>query len=290
MSLAQDKFATKSFDNIPYFNGKLDIDEDIPLFSKDDYYFKSPRFNSVMEEEQVLIDEPPEPVVLNDTPMILTVGPRLTMLCTSVISLINYTTSYLEGTATKSSFITSVITISVMIVGALVWPALTSIFNKRSVKKKEKKRQEKYKQYLDKKRHEIELIKNKQRQIIMENATSLENCKLIIDTKPRTLWQRNIENSDFLLIRLGIGNVKTKIKIAIPQEEFSMEEEDNLFSELKNVVSDSLLIKGAPLTVNLVENNITGIVGNPTLVKQFIDGVFLQIMAFHAYTDLKIIE
>ena len=78
-------------------------------------------------------------------------------------------TSYLEGTATKSSFITSVITISVMIVGALVWPALTSIFNKRSVKKKEKKRQEKYKQYLDKKRHEIELIKNKQRQIIMEN-------------------------------------------------------------------------------------------------------------------------
>ena len=134
LSLAQDKFATKSFDNIPYFNGKLDIDEDIPLFSKDDYYFKSPRFNSVMEEEQVLIDEPPEPVVLNDTPMILTVGPRLTMLCTSVISLINYTTSYLEGTATKSSFITSVITISVMIVGALVWPALTSVFNKKSRK------------------------------------------------------------------------------------------------------------------------------------------------------------
>ena len=289
LTMAQDKFIVKIFDCLPYFNGKLSVDDDIPLFSKDDYYFKSPRFNSIMEEEQVNIEEPPDPIVPNDTPMILTVGPRLTMLCTSVISLINYIMDYLEGTATKSRFITSVITISVMIIGALFWPAMTSLFNKKSIKKKEKKRQEKYKEYLDKKRHEIELIKNKQRQVIMENATSLENCKLIIDTKPRTLWQRNIENNDFLLIRLGIGNVKTKIKIAIPREEFSMEEEDNLFNELKNVVSDSLMIKGAPLTVNLVENNITGIVGNPALVKQFIDGVFLQIMTFHAYTDLKII-
>lgn len=289
LSLMQDKFVVITFDVRPYFNGKLDIDEDIPLFSKDDYYFKSPRFNSIMEEEQVYIDEPPAPIVPNDMPVILTVGPRLTMLCTSIISLVSYITAYLEGTATKSRFIMSILTISVMIVGTLFWPAMTSLFNKKSMKKKEKKRQEKYKEYLNKKRHEIELIKNKQRQVLMENATSLENCKLIIDTKPRTLWQRNIENSDFLMIRLGIGNVKTKIKIDIPREQFSMEDEDNLFSELKNVVSDSLMIKGAPLTVSLVENNITGIVGNPAYVKQFIDGVFLQIMAFHAYTDLKII-
>lgn len=289
VTLSPNVFVSTQLSNTCPVNSRTNIDDDIPLFSKDDYYFKSPRFNSTMEDEKVFIDEPPDPITPSETPVILTLGPRLTMLCTSVISLVSYINSYLEGTATKSRFIMSLATILVMIVGTLVWPSITRIYNDRMAKKKEKKRQEKYKEYLLRKRHEIELIKTKQRQIIMEDAPSLENCKLIIETKPRTLWQRNIENDDFLLVRLGIGNVNSKIKIDMPREQFSLADEDNLFSELQNVISDSRLVKGAPLTVNLVESNITAIVGNPMLVKQFIDGVFLQIMTFHAYTDLKII-
>lgn len=265
------------------------VDEDIPLFDKDDYYFKSPRFNSVLEEEIVKIDEPPEPVAENDMPMILTLGPRLTMLCTSVVSLINYITAYLNGTATKSRFIMSCVTISVMIIGALLWPTATRLYNKRRTRKKEEKRKARYKEYLEKKKHEIILIKNRQRQILMETATSLENCKIIIDTKPRTLWERNIENPDFLQIRLGIGEVDTKIKIHIPEEKFNVEGEDTLYSDLRNVVDESLTIKGVPLTFNLVERNITGIVGKADMTKDFLDGLFLQIMTFHAYTELKII-
>ena len=289
VTLSSNVFVSTQLSNTCPVNSRTNIDDDIPLFSKDDYYFKSPRFNSTMEDEKVFIDEPPDPITPSETPVILTLGPRLTMLCTSVISLVSYINSYLEGTATKSRFIMSLATILVMIVGTLVWPSITRIYNDRMAKKKEKKRQEKYKEYLLRKRHEIELIKTKQRQIIMEDAPSLENCKLIIETKPRTLWQRNIENDDFLLVRLGIGNVNSKIKIDMPREQFSLADEDNLFSELQNVISDSRLVKGAPLTVNLIESNITAIVGNPMLVKQFIDGVFLQIMTFHAYTDLKII-
>ena len=289
VTLSPNVFVSTQLSNTCPVNSRTNIDDDIPLFSKDDYYFKSPRFNSTMEDEKVFIDEPPDPITPSETPVILTLGPRLTMLCTSVISLVSYINSYLEGTATKSRFIMSLATILVMIVGTLVWPSITRIYNDRMAKKKEKKRQEKYKEYLLRKRHEIELIKTKQRQIIMEDAPSLENCKLIIETKPRTLWQRNIENDDFLLVRLGIGNVNSKIKIDMPREQFSLADEDNLFSELQNVISDSRLVKGAPLTVNLIESNITAIVGNPMLVKQFIDGVFLQIMTFHAYTDLKII-
>ncbi len=289
VSLSSSIFVLTPLSNNSPVVGRANVEDDIPLFSKDDYYFKSPRFNSVIEEESVVIDTPPDPITPNDTPVILSLGPRLTMLCTSIISLISYINSYLDGTATKSRFIMSLATVLVMITGTLVWPSVTRVYNKHVAKKKEKKRQEKYRAYLAKKRHEIELIKTKQRQIIMEDAPSLENCKLIIDTKPRTLWQRNIENNDFLLIRLGIGNVNSNIKIDKPREQFSMEDEDNLFGELQNVISDSKLVKGAPLTVNLIESNITGIVGNPLLVKQFIDGIFLQIMTFHAYTDLKII-
>lgn len=264
-------------------------DEDIPLFDKDDYYFKSPRFNSVLELEEVVIDEPPMREPENDTPLIITMGPRLTMLCTSIISLVNYINSYINGTATKERLIFAIATISITITGALLWPTVTKLFAKRKRRKKEEKRQKKYKEYLEKKRHEIQLIKNRQRQVLTESATSLENCKIIIDTKPRTLWERNIENSDFLQVRLGIGETKTRLKISAPIEKFSVEDEDNLFEELQSVVNESLTIKGVPLTLNLVDKNITGIVGNPMLTHKFIDGLFLQIMTFHAYTDLKII-
>ena len=265
------------------------VDEDIPLFDKDDYYFKSPRFNSVLEEEVVVIDEPPGPMPENDMPLLLTLGPRLTMLCTAIVSLINYVNSYIDGTATKSRFIMSMVTVSVTIIGALLWPTATKLYHKNRRKKKELQRQARYKEYLEKKKHEIVLIKNRQRQIIMESATSLENCKIIIDTKPRTLWERNIENADFLQIRLGIGEVDTKLKITAPQEKFNVEGEDNLFTDLKEVVNESLTIKGVPLTFSLVDRNLTGIVGDKELTKQFLDGLFLQIMTFHAYTELKIL-
>ncbi len=265
------------------------IAEDTPLFSKDDYFFKSPRFNSILEEVTVKIDEPPAPLEDNDLPAILTVGPQLTMLSTSIVSLVSYISTYMKGQGTKSSLIFSMTTMVITIVGAILWPNLTRYFNKKRLKKREQKRQTKYKDYLDKKQHEISLIKTKQRQIIMQNTTSLENCKIIIDTKPRNLWERNIEHEDFLQVRLGIGNVDTKIVVDIPEEKFSLSDEDNLFEYLKNVVKDSLTIKGAPLSLSLVKNNITAIVGDEKLAKDFVDGLFLQIMTFHAYTELKII-
>lgn len=265
------------------------VPDDTPLYSKDDYYFKSPRFNSVIEEENVIIDEPPEPIQENDMPAILTIGPQLTMVSTSVLSLVTYIHSYLEGQATKTRFIISICTISITIIGALLWPTLTRILNNRRLKKKEQKRQEKYGKYLEKKRHEIALLKNKQRQIIMENVASLENCKIVIDAKSRTLWERNIDHEDFLQVRLGIGTVSTKIKIDVPQEKFTLNDEDVLYTTLQEIVDDSLNIKGVPLSLNLVKNNITALVGRDDLTKQFLDGIFLQIMTFHAYTELKII-
>ena len=265
------------------------IPEDTPLYSKDDYYFKSPRFNSVVEEESVTIDEPPTPPEENDTPVLLTIGPQLTMVSTSVLSLITYITAYLNGQATKTRFIVSLCTIGITITGAILWPSLTRLFNKKRIKKLEKKRQEKYKKYLEKKKHEIELIKNRQRQILMENTASIENCKIIIDTKPRTLWERNIDHTDFLQVRLGIGNVSTKLKINMPTEKFSLQDDDDLFVSLQQTVKDSLVIRGVPLSLNLADDFITGLVGEDTKVKAFIDGLFLQIMTFHAYTELKIV-
>ncbi len=289
LRINQQNLVLSMLPNNPVNIYNANIDDNIPLFDKNDYYFKSPRFYSKIQEETVKIDEPPKAEKVPDTPFILSIGPQLTMLCTAAISIVNAVDTYLSGSTTEKRFIMSLITAGVTMMSALLWPTLTKIFAKRSAKRKEKLRQKKYSEYLEKKKQEILLIKNRQKQVLIEQRPTLENCKIIIETRPRTLWSKNIEHDDFLEVRLGIGEVDTKINIDLPQESFSLEEEDNLFASLKEITKDSLTIKDIPLSLNMVTNNKIGVIGNAKLSKNFIDNLFLQIMTFHSYTELKII-
>ncbi len=262
---------------------------DVPLFSKEDYFYKAPRFNFIIEEQEVDIDEPPAPIQENDMPIILTVGPQLTMVSTSVLSMISFLGSYMTGSSTPFRFFISMGTMAITITGALLWPAITRRINKKRLKAQEKKRQEKYKLYLKQKARQIELIKSNQKDTIINNHPSAERCVKIIENKSKELWQRSINHEDFLSIRLGIGNVPTKLKIDVPKEEFSIEDEDSLFVEMKKVIDDSLYISNVPISYTFTKQSINAIVGTPELIKKFMDCVFLQMLTFHSYTDLKIV-
>ncbi len=264
-------------------------DEDVPLFNKQDYYFKAPRFYNKVGEFEVKVNEPPLPEGKDDMPLALVMGPQLTMLCTSGLSMVSVIDSYASGSTSGKRFVISIATTLITMISALLWPIVTNWYNKKRLQRREKKRQKKYSEYLEKKKQEIEIVKGRQKQALIEAAPSLDDCRIVIETKPRTLWQKNIEDDDFLDVRLGIGNVNSNIKINYPEETFSIDEEDNLLTKLKEVVNESFVINDVPLSINLVNNNKLGVIGNPTLSKQFIDNLFLQIMAFHSYTELKII-
>ncbi len=279
--------AQNSVEIVNEFDAKAD--EDVPLFNKQDYYFKAPRFYSKAETETVIINEPPAEEKLDDMPFVLVVGPQLTMLCTSGLSLVNVIDSYASGVADGKRFAISLAMTLITMTSALLWPTLTRRFNKKRLLKREEKRQKKYSDYLEKKKQEIALVKNRQKQALIDASPSLDNCKLIIETRPRTLWQKNVEHDDFLDVRLGIGNVYSKIRINYPEETFTLDEEDNLRTKLREIVNESLIINDVPLALNLVQNNKLGIIGDIKLSKQFVDNLFLQIMTFHAYTELKII-
>ena len=272
-------------------NNSILFSKDLPLYTKDDYFFKSPRFEQVIEEEEIKIDEPPEPLNPDNTPLILTIGPQLTMICTSGISIASTINMYSQGTLmnNQARMYFTIATIAVTMVGAFMWPNLIRKYNNKLIKQKEAKRQKKYRTYLDKKRQEIEYIKLKQKQILIDNATTFDRCKQAIEQKNRILWQRNIEHDDFLQVRLGTGRAETKIKITIPEEKFSMEETDHLYKLMETTICQSLTIENIPQNLNLTDEYITGVVGPDELAKPFIDGLFLQIMALHAYTELKII-
>lgn len=267
------------------------IPEDTPLYTKDDYFFKSPRFDSIVEEETVKIDEPPSPIQEENTPLITTIGPQLTMVCTSGISIAATISSFSQsGSGTNPSrMILSIATMVVTMTGAFLWPSLARKINKKRTAKKELKRIEQYNKYLQKKELEINNIKQNQMQSMIENTPSKEKLLQAIEQRNRILWEKNIDHDDFLQLKLGIGTVDAKIDVNIPEDKFSIEDVDTLYTNLKNMINKSLKIENAPQTVSLTEEYITAIIGNENLQKQFIDNLFLQIMTLQSYVELKII-
>lgn len=265
------------------------IKEDLPLYTEADYFYKSPRFNYKIETATVGVDEPPAPEKGDGVPAFFTIGPQVTMAGVSVVSMVGLVMSLSSGESDGWMIGLSIGTMALSLVGTIMWPILIEKYNKHRLKKREKKRQKKYAKYLDYKRRLLEFIKANQKQTLLENHPTPHRCTRIIETKSKELWQRDTGHSDFLTVRLGAGEVETKLNVNLPMERFSLEDDDNLFLEMKKVVEDSLTIKDAPVTYDFTKHNIDAIVSDDDSVKKFMDDLFLQILTFHAYTELKIV-
>ena len=124
---------------------------------------------------------------------------------------------------------------------------------------------------------------------MFENYVSPEECaKIILDRGPR-LWERKIEDYDFLNIRFGIGDVPLEIDIQYPEEKFEMED-DNLVEVLNEIACDSKTLKSAPIVTSLTEKNVSAIIANEgTNIGRFMQSLIIQLITFHSYEDLKLV-
>ena len=274
---------------IPQQNENSNFDYDTPLYGENDYYYKSPRFNYTIEEVEMVIDEPPAAEQPNNLPLIVTIGPQITMAIASALSILSMTMIVSSGANDDARMAISITTMVITMVGALTWPTVSRTINNKRIKKREEKRQTKYHAYLERKKKQIEAIKQEQKKILSTNNPTIKQCEQIIDTQNERLWQRNIDHGDFLSIRLGTGNVNTRLILSEPKEKFSVEDDDNLNLELKQVIKESRLIPDAPITYNFTNHVIDAVIGENDSMKSFMDCVFLQMLSFHSYADLKIV-
>ena len=277
----------KSKLEIPVF--KKEEDQNVEIYSEDDYFFRVPRITNIIEKETVKIDSPPQIQDKEEMPMILTIGSSLSMGVIMMVSIITAIDGRMSGTASTKQTIFSVITALVMLISMILFPILSVRYNRKRKKKYEEKRQKRYKEYLNAKSETINKIMNKQKSILYKNYVSPEECaEIILDKSPR-LWERKIEDYDFLSVRLGIGDVPLKIDIQYPEEKFTMED-DNLIEILNDIVKNSKNIKSAPIVISLAENNISAlIIQKNEKIERFIQSLIIQLIAFQSYEDLKLV-
>ena len=287
------KYVTNLFTK--HQNEKLDYsvistinDINVDLYEDKDYFIRPPRFNQIIETKDINIDPPPGKQESENVPLILTIGPMLVMGMSSSVSGIIALTNVLSGKSTLGENIASILTAFCMLVAMIIFPTVSKQYQKGREKKKEKLRQQKYREYLQTIDKKIKDECVRQKRILIENNVSLKDVGDIILYKKRNLWERKVSHEDFLDLRLGLGNVNPKIKLNYSQEHFSLTE-DNLRSELTKIVEQNKTIEDVPVTHNFKEKFISALIGKYNILRRFTDGLLLQMMAYHSYDDLKIV-
>lgn len=263
-------------------------EEGIEFYKEDDYFYRAPRFKTGIEETVIAIDPPPGKEEEDKTPVLFTIGPMLTMAMMSMTMGYNSLMGVIEGTTDLNTALPSLLMSGAMLATMLLWPNLQRAYQKKQRKKRETERQTKYMQYLESKKEKIQTEMKIQRQILIDNYLPLTETKEIVYQKKRNLWERELEQEDFLDLRLGVGSTELRGKISIPEEHFSLKD-DNLLTEVYKVGAESRTLEGVPVSLNFIQKNITAIIGTGASKKQFIEGLVLQMLTYHSYEDLKIV-
>ena len=103
------------------------------------------------------------------------------------------------------------------------------------------------------------------------------------------MWNRNYTHDDFLAHRLGIGEKPFQYEIDIPKKRFTLYE-DELAEKPQYIKDNYRTLIDVPITVDLLEKRLVGIVGGETK-NGAVDVAKLlvaQIAANNCYIDVKL--
>lgn len=105
------------------------IDRD--LYEKKDYFSKSPRIRRIIETKEINLSPPPQKQSDMGMPLILTIGPILTMGVMSMATVIQLSTRLASGEANIKDSWPQMVTAGAMLISMILWPIITNRYNKK---------------------------------------------------------------------------------------------------------------------------------------------------------------
>lgn len=260
----------------------------LELYSKNSYFSKPPRLRRMIHTKEIKLSAPPRDDSKDEMPIALVVGPMLTMGVMSGTMLLNTLMRISSHEATWASSWPQLVTSGAMLISMIVWPLVTQAYNRRMKKKRRLETIDKYTKYLNEKREELTLEAKLQKEILFENLLTVDECLNIIQHQGINFWDKRIDQSDFLVTRLGIGNEKLDVKIEYPDEGFTVDEDD-LRKQADQLVEDFKYLPRVPIGYSFYQNKTTAVMGSDYKVTHFMHNILLQLMTFYSYEDVKIV-
>lgn len=251
-----------------------------------EYFYPTPRFKKELEKAQINIDAPPQSPIGEEMPLILVLGPAVTMAMMAV-TMGGFMVLNAVATGNMLMAIPAVVMSSSMLLGAVLWPTLSRRHQKKKGLKEEGIRQEKYREYLRKMDELIQGECIKQEAILRDGSVSVAECIKRVEDRSIQLWERSAEQKDFLHLRVGVGDEVLYADINVPKETFSLKE-DNLLKEVIALGNKPKKLKNVPISISLLDNYFTSVIGDRKRCIQFANGLIIQLTAHYGYDDVKL--
>jgi len=297
-------FVNNPFDRLHYANHAFTLIEneenfldltpesDIDLENEDeeDYFSRAPRLTNQVEHVQVKVDGPPQKQNAEQMPLIIMMLPMLAMGTMSMFMLFTSISGLISGTAAVGQVLPQMIMGIGMLFGMLMMPIFNRSYQNKKKRRYEAKRQQKYSEYIESKSDLIDEIMETQRSILITNYLSAEDCQRLVLSKDRRLWERKIEEHDFLTIKTGNGDIPIEATVQYPESDFVMDE-DNLMDLVKEFGNKSKILRKVPITLSLAEKHICALMAhkNKAPLEDYVKSLIMQLITFHSPEDLKLV-
>jgi S-DNA-T family DNA segregation ATPase FtsK/SpoIIIE len=181
------------------------------------------------------------------------------------------------------------IMVIVSAVTSVVWGIVNIRKQNKKLKDDEKRRFEAYGAYLFKKRDEIARMYENNMKALTAMYPDAATCALYSRNEQR-LWNVNSQQSDFLSVRLGTGDIPFQATIEVPKEKFRVDE-DQLRDKPEYIKKNYETLYDVPMLIDLKAHPVIGIVGGEDRYGAFeaVRLMVMQLAATHCYTEVKMV-
>lgn len=236
-------------------------------------FIRNTRIKSVVDNTKIDILDPPSKPQKPKNNLFISLMPSIGMLIASGAM------AFMGGAMIIFSIVSGAMAIVTSILGV--------IQGNKDYKKECRERITKYNSYIEKKRTEIETIREHERNELEKIYISQDLELERVNSFSSDLFERTLNDKDFLNIRIGTGDIKAKRQIDYKKQE-RLEIEDDLHNQPENIFNEYKMVNHAPVVCDLVTNNAVGIVGNEENRFSFLKNIVIDIIARHFYTEVKI--
>ncbi|MCC8081809.1 MAG: FHA domain-containing protein [Lachnospiraceae bacterium] len=211
-------------------------------------------------------------------PAWMTVLPSLTMMIPMVLGF------SLMGSNMKMGL---VIAVGSAVVG-FTWAVINLRYSRKQQREKEMLRLERYEEYLVQSADRIREKFEYNRQAQIDLYPDAESCSRY-NADTLASWARNSKHSDFLFVRLGLGDMPFQIQIQTQEKGFVLSPDE--LAERPGKIADSYrTMRQVPLGIVLADYGVGGVLSdNEESRMSMVRTMLTQIAANYSYTDVKVV-
>ena len=273
--------------HLPRYTPKIKEFEEEEDLEEEDFYYRAPRFKHDVDMLELKLDAPPTPQTEDGMPMIMSLGPSITMGMASATTA-TYAVYNAISNGNMASAIPSLAMAVGMLGGTLLWPMITKFYQKKSRIRKEAARQAAYTAYLDSLEQRVQQEIMHQEQILRENDIDIQGYISRITSRPMQIWERTPKHTDFLKLRLGMGRRPLHAEIHYPERRFAVEQ-DPLTEMMYQFGEKERWLNEVPICLPLTERYVSGVYSDRQMLVAYAKSLILQLTALHSYDEVKLV-